>query len=268
MQPFMNNRLKLATEDLMTGILQWRIWMLLGWQDIRLRYRRSQLGPFWITLSMAITIYTMGFLYGHLFKMDLAHYFPFLATGILTWAFISTVINESTTSFIDSSNYLKQIKLPFTVFVLRILTRNLIIFAHNILAIIPIIIYFHIPINWHTCFALLGLIVLTINGFIYGFILAMLGSRFRDIGQIVTSITPVIFFLTPIMWSPGLLPQRYKFVVQLNPFAQFIELVRNPLMGMLPSHFAISVAFGITLFGSLILMTMLYRARHRIIFWL
>ena len=99
----MSLRFALALQDITQGLLSSRIWLLLAWQDIRLRYRRSILGPFWITISMAISIYSMGFLYGNLFKMDLQQYFPFLATGLLTWTFINTVISDSTNVLIDAS---------------------------------------------------------------------------------------------------------------------------------------------------------------------
>ena len=85
----------LAWNDIADGLKSWRIWLLLAWHAVKLRYRRSTLGPFWITISMAITIYTMGILYGHLFKINLAVYYPFLATGILGWNLISLIVNGS-----------------------------------------------------------------------------------------------------------------------------------------------------------------------------
>ena len=117
--------------DIQSGFSEWRMCLLLAWKDIRLRYRRSHLGPFWITLSMGITIYSMGFLYGNLFGVKLSHYFPLLAAGMLTWALISTLILESTAAFVEADAYLKQMKLPFSTFVLRILARNFIIFFHQ-----------------------------------------------------------------------------------------------------------------------------------------
>ena len=88
----------LAWDDMVDGLKSWRIWLLLAWHEVKLRYRRSTLGPFWITISMAITIYTMGVLYGHLFKMDLAIYYPFLATGILGWNLISLIVNPASSA--------------------------------------------------------------------------------------------------------------------------------------------------------------------------
>src|SRR5579862_2837418 len=87
-----DSKYRLALADILSGLQEWRIWLLLAWQDVKLRYRRSTLGPFWITLSMAVTIYTMGLLYGRLFKLDLSHYYPFLAASILAWSLLSSLL--------------------------------------------------------------------------------------------------------------------------------------------------------------------------------
>lgn len=264
----MKRKFKLALQDIIDGVLNWRIWLLLGWQDIRLRYRRSQLGPFWLTLSMAVTVYSMGFLYGHLFKMNLQQYFPFLASGMLIWALISTTINESTNAFIEAMGYLKQMKMPYIIFILRVVTRNIIVFAHNILAVVPIMIYCHVSFGWHTLAIFWGMLIIAINGVIFGMILAMLGARFRDIAQVITNVVQVVFFLTPVMWMPKLLPEKYYFLIKINPLAQFIDLIRAPLMGTWPALYTSAFTLGLTIFGMIIMLFLFTRVRHRIIYWL
>jgi len=264
----MNKRFDLALQDLYAGIGSWRIWLLLSWQDIRLRYRRSQIGPFWLTISMAITVYSMGFLYGHLFKMDLTYYFPFLASGFLTWSLISITITESTNSLIEAGCYIKQIKLPYVVFILRVVTRNVIIFFHNILAIIPIMIYCHIPFGWHVLAVFIGVFIIAVNGVIYGFIFGLLGARFRDIEKIVISLIQVIFFVTPVMWAPRILPEKYKFIADYNPFTHYIDLIRAPLMGTLPSFDNYAITLGYAAIGLCFMVWIFSRSRHRIIYWL
>jgi len=119
---------KLAWMDIADGIFGWRIWSMLAYQDIKLRYRRSVLGPFWITLSMAITVYTMGFLYANLFHIELDHYFPFLVAGMLSWSLISSLASEYTDGLLVAEGLIKQIKLPYTLYIHRIAARNIFIF--------------------------------------------------------------------------------------------------------------------------------------------
>src|SRR5579872_2401511 len=130
---FRNKSRRLAFKDILDGLSKWRVWLMLAYQDIKLRYRRSILGPFWITLSMAITVYSMGFLYGHLFRSNLQEYYPFLVAGMLAWGLLATTITDLTDTFIFYEGLIKQIKLPYILYIHRTVARNIIIFFHNIL---------------------------------------------------------------------------------------------------------------------------------------
>jgi len=264
----LRKRCQLAWDDIKDGLKSWRIWLLLAWHEVKLRYRRSTLGPFWITISMAITIYTMGVLYGHLFKMDLMVYYPFLATGILGWNLISLIVNDATMTFVNADQFIKQMKQPYSVFMFQSVTRNFIIFFHNILVLVPLILFFHLKINVNTLFIFVSLFILWVNAVAYSTILALLGTRFRDIPILVAILIQVVFFLTPIMWSPSILPERYHFIIDLNPFAQFMELFRNPLLGTLPSNYALIMTIGLTFLGIFFAFIIFSRYRARIAYWL
>jgi ABC-type polysaccharide/polyol phosphate export permease len=260
----------LAWQDVRDGLLSSHIWLMLAYRDIKLRYRRSLLGPFWITISMAITVYTMGFLYGHLFHMDLQQYYPYLVSGMLTWALISTAIVELTDTFALSDGLLKKIKLPYSLYVHRIIARNFIIFFHNLLVMLPIYFIFTqgAKINFNTLLLLPGLAVIYVNAFIFGMIFAMIGARFRDISQIIKNFVQVVFFLTPIMWSPAILPEKDKMIVYLNPVYSYVELVRAPLMGNSPTLLHAGITLLMTLTGAVICARLFTRYRSRIIYWL
>lgn len=258
-----------ARHDIVQGFRLWRIWFLLGWQDLRLRYRRSILGPFWITLSMAIMIYSMGFLYAKLFKVDLTVYYPYLAAGMITWNFISTIINESTDVFFTNAHFIKQIKLPYSVYILRMLTRNSIIFMHNLVAALPIIFYFHVPVTFSTCLVLvINFAFLNVCAFNYALIVAIIGTRFQDIKQIIISLIQIIFLLTPIMWMPAMIPERFGFFATYNPFYQLINAIREPLLGQVPGLFTYVYLLSFLGVGFMLMFLLMLRARHRIAFWI
>lgn len=259
---------RLATRDIANGFKSWHIWTLLAWQEIRLRYRRSYLGPFWITINMAILIYSMGFLYGHLFKMELSLYYPALASSMLGWTFISSIIIESTHTFIGAENYIKQMKLPYSIYLLKLIYRNLIIFLHNIAIMIPIILIFKVKMTLATLLLIPSMALISCLGFVYGGFLAIMGARFRDLSQIIASLTQVAFFLTPIMWTPDILPVRYQNYILFNPFAQIVELIRNPILGKAPSFFAVSMALTLLLVGTIITFFIFTKKRKQIVYWL
>ncbi len=265
-----HTRKSLAMQDFTQGITQWRIWLLLAYQDIKLRYRRSVLGPFWITLSMAITVYSMGFLYAHLFKTDMRQYYPFLVAGMLAWSLISVVITELTETFISSDSLIKQIKLPYSAYIHRVAARNIIIFFHNLIVMIPVLVIFHetIKVNFYTLLLIPNLMLIYINIFSFGMILAIIGARYRDISQIIKSLIQVAFFVTPVMWNPAVLPPQYQQFIPLNPFYIFVELLRAPLTGTPNSLPIIAIALLITGIGICTSALLFTRYRARIIYWL
>jgi len=96
----------------------------------------------------------------------------------------------------------------------------------------------------------------------------MLCARYRDVTQIITSLIQVVFFLTPIIWQGSHLPAKYSFIVKFNPVAQYISLVRDPFMGMVPSLYAYEVTLGMTCFIGLVTFLMFAKFRSKIIYWL
>lgn len=264
------NQARLAWDDIRDGLLNWPIWLMLSYQDIKLRYRRSVLGPFWLTISMAVTIYTMGFVYSHIFHMELANYFPYLTGGMLAWTLLSTIVTEFTEGLAASEGLIKQIKLPYTLYIHRIASRNMIIFFHNIVVIIPILIIYHetTHINLNTLLLFPGLLLIYINAISYGLILAMIGARYRDISQIIRSLVQVIFFVTPVMWKPEAFQGKARLIVDLNPFYSLIELIRAPLIGNAPTLYNYTYTLMMTLVGAAIAWVIFVRRRSRIVYWL
>ena len=86
---------------------------MLGWNDIRQRYRRSVLGPFWITISMAVFITLLGLIYSHIFNIELRTYLPYLSLGYIIRGFVSQTTGESSISFQESERIIRQIRLPY-----------------------------------------------------------------------------------------------------------------------------------------------------------
>src|SRR5438309_10366730 len=99
------------SREFIDGFRHAQIWGMLGWDDIRQRYRRSVLGPFWITLSMGIFILLLGVIYSRIFGVDIAVYLPYLTLGYILWGFISQTTMDSCGAFQEGERIIKQIKL-------------------------------------------------------------------------------------------------------------------------------------------------------------
>ncbi len=261
-----NERAALAVSDIIAGARASYLWGLLGWQDIRQRYRRSKIGPFWLTISMGVMVASLGLLYAGLFKIDVATYLPFITLGFIVWGLIASFITDGCSIFIGAESIIKQVNLPLSVHAYRTVWRNLIIFAHNLVIFVFVAIIFSIWPGWAGLLALPGLALLCINGVWVGLLLGLLSARFRDIPQIVASVVQVTFFITPVIWQPQSLPGR-AFLIQLNPFYHFLELVRGPLLGQAPGLVSWLVALGVTVAGWLVTLAMYRRYSWRIAYW-
>ena len=257
----------LAIRDLIDGIRSWPLWFIMGWQDIKRRYRRSTLGPFWLTLSMTVLIASLGVLYGKLFKMDIVEYLPFLCLGLLVWNLISTLLTEGCTAFMVEERLIKQVRAPLSVHIYRLVWRNVIIFAHNMIVYVAVAVLFGL---WPGVKALLfipGLAVVLLNGVWAALLLAVICTRFRDVPQIVASLVQVAFFLTPVIWMPKLLGED-AWMAQWNPFFAFLDVMRGPLLGRYPEPFSWVMVLLVTVVGWMVAFTVFRRFRGRIAYWL
>jgi len=263
----MNRYRALTVRDLREGAMAWHIWGHLGWQDVKLRYRRSKLGPLWLTLSAAIFISTIGLLYARFFGQSSADFVPHVAVGFIVWTLIVSIVNEACLVYIQAENILKQVNLPLTVHIWRMIWRNLLIFLHNF-AIVPIVILIAgKPLTLHVLFLPIALALLLWNCFWVAILLAATCTRFRDVPPIVTNVAQLLFFISPIMWTPDFLGNRI-WIAYYNPIYHLVELFRAPLLeGQIPL-ISIGVCILMGLIGSAFCFALLARFRHRIAYWL
>lgn len=257
---------ELAVDDIVTGLRSWWLWNTMGWQDIRQGYRGSILGPFWLTISMGVMVAALGLLYAAILKMEVSTYLPFLALGFLFWGLISSLITDGTSAFVKAEGILLQVRMPLTVHVLRSVTRNFVIFLHNSIIGVAVLVLFAVPQSFYSLVSLVGLALILLNGFWVTMLFGMLCTRFRDIGPIIANLTQLLFFMTPIIWMPEALGE-HAWIMYLNPAYAFIELVRGPLLGHVIPAQIWAMALGVTVTGFVVTFFMFARFRARIPFW-
>ncbi len=266
--PGFGRHLALAGVDFRRGMKDWRAWLLLGMNDIRQRYRRSRIGQFWITISMAVTIVTLGILYAYLFNQAIQDYLPYLAVGMVAWGTISAIVTDSCVVFTGAEMFLRQVPMPKTVFVHRMLVRNVVILAHNAVILPPLFVVLGVPLGWQALLAIPGLLMVVVNGVWVGLLLGTLCARFRDMPQMVNSLMQIVFYLTPVMWKRAQIVEHMSWLTDYNPFACLLALIRDPLIGAEPRLWDWAVVGLITVLGYLVAIPFFARFRARIIYWL
>jgi ABC-type polysaccharide/polyol phosphate export permease len=252
--------------DLSEGLGRWRVWHALAWIDICQRYRRSIIGPFWITISLSIFIGVLGVLYSVLFKLQLKDYMPFLAAGYVVWMFVYTLVIESCQVFVESEHIIKQVRVPLTVFVLRTMWRNVIVLLHSVPIVIIVLAAFSSPIGLATLLIVPGLLLVTLNGIWVGMVLGILCARFRDIPTIVQNLMQIVFFVTPIFWPPELL-KDHPALVDFNIMYHMVELIRAPLLNRYATPVAWLSVLAVTVLGFVLASALFRRHGRRVSHW-
>jgi ABC-2 type transport system permease protein len=263
-----------AVDDLRDGWRQRQLWGHLGWQDIRQRYRRSVLGPVWITISMAVTAVALGVLYSGLFDIELSRLLPHVLVGFVVWNFISGCINEGSEVFIANEGLIKHLPSPLSVHVYRLVWRQVLFFAHNLLVYVVMLLVFPQPLKWTVVYAVPAFVLLALNGAWVALAVGTITARFRDILPITQSIVQLAFFLTPIVWiydelvnSPNPDIAERARLAEFNPFLHFVEIIRRPLLGQDQVWRHWVVVLAITVVGWALTMVVLRRYRSRVSYW-
>ncbi len=217
------------------SIVLWRLWIYLAWQDTKSRYSRTKLGPYWTTISLAIWTVSMGTVYAVLFKVPIREFLPYLATGLISWNYISAVLLQSPTSFVEARAALLNIKVPLPALVLRVLVRNLIAYAHSFPVVIAVVLILSPQLYSGTALLCLvqipiALVVVSICLIPVGYLISALCTKLPDMGQVVASLVQVLFFITPILWPISTL-ESAKWIYEFNPLYFLTTTLREPLMG-------------------------------------
>lgn len=244
-----------------------RVWRVLAMNDILARYRGSLIGPFWITLTQGAFILGIGLLYSQLFKVSTRDYVPLLANGVILWAMFSNIVLEGCDVFIQSGTIIRQTSLPLPTFLWRVITRNLIIFAHQAVVLLIVAVIFGYLLKIQLWWAIPGLILSIMNVAWMALIVGIVCTRFRDMPQVIAAVLQMLFFLTPVLWDPKQAP-RARALLSVNPFYHMLVVTRDPLLGRTPDFSSFAVLLVLAIVGWAAAFAFFAAVRRRVVHYL
>jgi ABC-2 type transport system permease protein len=256
-----------AWGDLVEGFRRRELWLHLGWQDIKQKYRRSVLGPFWITIATGTTAIAMGLLYSKLFNLELSEHLPYVTLGLIIWNMINAAILDGSEVFIANEGLIKQLPTSLSVHVYRLVWRQMILFAHNMVIFVVIAIIFPKPWSWATLAVFPALALILLNCVWVAFCFGILATRYRDIGPLLSSLVQLLFFMTPIIWNAETLQRqgagRWAGIIEFNPLLHYLDILRAPLLGAQQDlrHWVVVGVLTLLGWGAAALALRQYRAR-------
>ena len=258
-----------AATDVASTLRNYHLFTVLGWQDVATRYRRSRVGAFWLTINMLVMISVIGVVFSSIFGLTLAEFLPGLAIGLIVWGLVSSLMNEGCESLFAAKETILQIRMPLTTHIFRVVWRNVIITGHNFL-ILPLLFLVSMkPVGVAALLSVIGFGLLVTNLVWMMLIVSVICTRFRDFTQIVQNAMQVLFYVTPIIWNKNVLPEKFGTeLLDFNPFYHLLSVVREPLLGNIPSAMNWWVAVIMAIVGWVIALTFFNRYCKKISYWL
>jgi lipopolysaccharide transport system permease protein len=259
--------LRSGLKELKAGFTSHEQWLFMGIQDIRLRYRRSMIGPWWVTISTGVMVMMMGVLWSHIFGIDLENYLPFFAVGFVLWGWMSGQILDAAGGFFQFGGMIKQVKLPFPIYILRLNVRQCIVLLHNSIIIALVLLLIGKGFTLVSLMAIPNLILIELNLTLLSIVISIFCTRYQDMTQVVNVGAQIVFFFTPILWQVESLKNR-TYLAEMNPVYHWIEMIRAPLLDHMPTlnNYLWSIASFILLLC--LAASYLGRYRSRIAYWI
>lgn len=261
----MFKELKVTSADVVKA---WRLLPLSFWlaeKDIKARYARTVLGPFWSVLSIVFFVGALAITFGALFGISLREFLPYLSASIAVWNTISSILNESTTIFQRSAGTISTFNLPLSVYINKNVIEKFILLLHFLTVYMVVAFIFPPGLGWSLLLFVPALFVLFIFGIGAGYLFGAIGIRYRDITPAMASLMLLSFLITPIFWQKS---PELEWLVNANPFYHLLEIARGPLLGYPPEPLNWIIASGVALGTLLVGFLVFSLSRRSIFYWL
>ena len=258
---------KAAGKDFVDGVRLAPLWGALGWEQTVGRFRRTLLGPFWLSTTLLTMGFALSFVFGSMMGTRWQENFPYVLAGILTWSLVGTGIAEGANMFIYGAGIMQVQRLPISFHAWLSACRVMVNFIAQLLTYWVVLLLLGLASIPHWTL-ILSLPLAFFATLLAGVVVALPSTRFRDIGLGIGFVIQMLFFMTPIFWRAGNMHGVRGLVVEYNPFTHLVALVREPLLGHAPRAVDWSWGLGWTAGAFLLTYVLIAAFRKRVIFWL
>ncbi len=205
----------------------------LVWRDLKVRYKQTLLGIAWVVLQPVVSMLVFSILFGWLLKVPSGDvpYPVFAYAALLPWNYFSGALGRTATSVVNSAHLITKVYFPRLIIPLAGVLAGVVDFAVAFLVLIGLMLYYGITPTIAVFFLPFFLLLAMLTALGFGLWLAALNVRYRDVNYIVPYIIQVWMYLTPVVYSTTLIPEKYRFLMALNPMTGVVEGFRWVLLG-------------------------------------
>jgi ABC-type polysaccharide/polyol phosphate export permease len=261
-------RTRAAAGDVAEGIRRWRSWTYLAIEQVKNQYRRTVIGPWWLTLQTAAYVFGLAILFGAIFQQPLDEFVPYVAAGFIGFTLLAGLTRQGADVFVANASTLTSTRQPLSVLVFRGAMVELLQFGHTMVIIGAFVAVGMVPLSLKLLLVVPAVLIILLNGLAVGLWLGPTVARFRDVGPFITSILQVMMFFTPVFWRVDEIhPDSRNALVGWNPFAYLLELFRDPLLGQFPSALTWTGVAAVTAVNLILAFWVFARTRSRLPYW-
>lgn len=231
----------------------WRykeLFYFFAWRDVKLRYRQTVLGVLWVVIQPFFTMIAFSLLFGGIVKMpsEGIPYPIFYYAALLPWTYFSTTLSLSGNSLIGNANLITKVYFPRIILPVTPALVGLVDFAIGFLLFIGLMVYYQLALSWKLLLWPVLMIPLMLFTSGLGTLLSAMNVKYRDIKYAVPFIIQLLLFATPVIYPASAVPERFRWLISLNPLTGLIEAFRAVCLPERPLDWsALGISLGVTL---------------------
>lgn len=212
---------------------------LLVKRDFTSFYKQTLLGPLWFFIQPLFTTITFVFIFGNLagLSTDGLPQPLFYMTGVVAWNYFAECVTKTSTVFKDNANIFGKVYFPRLIMPLSIVASNLVKLGVQFMMLIILFVYLILTQNYtpnlsvYTFLIPFYLLIMAALGLGLGMIISAMTTKYRDLSFLVTFGIQLFMYATPVIYPLSSAPEKYRWLIELNPMTNIIEGIRFSLLG-------------------------------------
>lgn len=237
----------------------------LVWRDIRVRYKQAVLGVAWVVFQPVASVAIYSLFFGQLLRVPSGDmpYPVFAYAGLMPWAFFAAALSRATGSLVGNANLLTKVYLPKLAIPISSVLSGFVDTGISFLVLIGLMLLFGVPLTLTALMSIPFLLLAVLTALGFGIWLGSLNVRYRDVGHLVPFFVQIWMYMTPVVYGSTLIPERFRFLLVLNPMTLVVEGVRWALLGQPLGRSAEpwAIAFSLVMIGTVLASGMVFFAR-------
>jgi ABC-2 type transport system permease protein len=244
------------------------VWCLVV-RDLRVRYRRSTLGLVWSMLQPLLNMLVLTTVFSAAFGFRVENYAVYALSGVLFWNFFQQSVISSMNSLRRNENILKKLPVPTVVFPVATVLSGVVNLSLALIPLLALLLATGHALTPALLFLPGAVLVAAVFALGVGLLLSPLAIFFTDVVELVGVVLALVMYMTPVFYPASIVPEKLRWIVQLNPVNLLMEIFREPIYrGTVPSPLHLGLAAGVALVAIGVGSLVFRRSSHRIPFYL